>query len=499
MLFAHPVARDHLSEGILRTGGSVFLDHSPSLPWNLASLPAPDSPESCALWVFVGAERIARGHDLSPEEMLRLIEVCEQGRSLDPENALWTQVQAALWLKLGDVEQAMRAWSAASRAARWNDYQNARLYGVVDGLRRETGHTLAWHYALAAGEKSISVVRLASGAGRQLLNKVYGTPLQAQVQFETAMNGGLMRDGARHVEASHLGWLLVEQAGALPSEPARTLTPRGRVVARFALLDELRVASSPYQVERLLDVFATNDAWEAFVNPGRTEAHFRTLTFGTVATAAVPGALFLVGCFGILMACLGGLIARFPPCQRIFRLPWAPLLGVLAGVLSYLWTNLIFPAVWMTIVFSSFAIVHEKARSKRPFLNPVHTTTLWGILFFLGVSLTVTAAVLSVPGQYMLESHGYSDIYGKMVSSQLAISTVLVGLVLVTSVAWGYVTESFPHELVSSVLSRSGIWMCLVSWTLMVASLPVSVAMDRRLEDTMAMLFHNEPVYYLIR
>ncbi len=507
VLAAHPAARPYIGQGLWELGPSRFLARTESLPENLSRLPQPESLGTAALWLLVASERDAANMPLNPSVCRRLTAIAQAGAKREPDNAFWRQMASVMLGKLGDIEGAQREWDTAAQAARWNDYQGARLDRLLDGLKAESGRPMGWHYAFTYSRRSTAPARMIYRHGRMLLSKATSQPRSLlDVRLDTLRNGQLLRDGARLNDASAFGMSLIE-ASAFPYLPeSRSFedltrgSPRKRLLARYAFVRELQARHAEAEVEQVMDAFNTNESWIALIDSQAPADHTRLLAIVSVASASLPGTLLLVALFGWFINLVGMAMDRWPKLQFVFKVPAAPILGVLLGGATYLWTRLPFPAVWIAVVFGCFAVTPDKIKDHKPRdLGDAFRLTMGIVAACIGLVTMLFFAGISKPGVYLLHQLGVADSYGSGSTALLALVAVLLGLVLASASAWAFVQQHRPNELAPIALRVCGAYIGVTAVTLAVLVAPVAIGLDRHLSDTLAKVLQNEPTYFLTR
>ena len=505
ILLVHPDSRPYLTPGIWFLGDSGFLRETDALPENLSELPEPDSLEDLAYWLVVGCERELPGKHLLQDDYVLLVEFAQTGAAQDTDNAFWRHAEAVFQLRLGNDGAAARAWYTASLANRWDDYQTRRLRVLLRGLEAESGRPLAWHFALAKSRKTTTPPRVFLAFARHLLQDA-----EAQADFRlrlaTLRNGRLIRDGSRSVNGGRYGAEIIDLAALAPISEAQGFEDAGLFPSPRLLLTareqfaEIADATAPETSAEIRGVFGGNDAWFAFVNRAEAGQLTRRTAFGSILTATLSGTLITVGLLGGVVFLAGALITRFHFLQTAFTAPWAQVIGVGGGVAVYMFSGLVFAALWATVSLASFGVRHDSTRQAVPSgLGGAYSLTI--SLLAVGFSLLTAVFLIevSVPGSYLLEFVGLSTSFGPGSSTLLSLAAVIVSLALVTATVWGYI-HKFPAErLAGFSLKQFGLRVCLGCFALGAVIVPASISLDHKFGETLSKVFVNEPSYYLRR
>lgn len=502
VLLIHPYSRPYLLQGMWFADDSPFLRQTGMLAENLSTLPEPDSLEDAGLWVEAACNREFTGKDLTEDELLLVTEVVQAAAAEDPDNAFWRQAEAVFLWQLGNQEAALEAWATASVASRWNDMQNSRLNGVLDGLRRESGRNLGWHYALVDSRKTSVTASTILSFSRQTLRGERARDLE--LRLATLRNGRLMRDGSRSVNGATMGFEAIELAAYATaanrlgySGLGGPITPRALTTARDDLLTAVREVR-PEVEDEVKAAFRENDARAAFISFDAVLEDKRVLNLTAVLAATLPGALVTIGVIGAAIYLLGWAITRAKPIQRALTPPWTFVLGAVAGLVVFLATNLVFPSLWAAVSLASFGVRRDNERQAAPGgLGTVYGATL--AILAVGFSLVMALYFISVslPGEYVLEAAGISS--GPLLNefALVSVAGVVASLALVTASVWGFLSRVPAERLAGPSVARFGASVCLGSFAAGIVLVPIAIWVDRSVGDTLSKIYQNEPTYYL--
>lgn len=499
-LVIHPVSRKFIILPFMELGASDSLANSIWLTQNLDILPAPNDTLSASIWVQAGAEQLVRGQKISPDNLLRLIEVSQAAARGDPNNGFWLQMKAVFCWESGQREKAREAWIQASRASAWNDYQSRRLERVRDELADIDGGPMAWQSSAAYYQRSIACARVIEWVARGLSERWSASPDRVlESRLATLRNGRLLRDGSRSVAVGLYGAQLVEFAYRR-FDVIGKLTPREMELARFQLVGELRDAGQDREALEVDDAFQTNDAWFALTQPSRAVENARNLAAASAITACIAGIFFGVALIGLVLLGLVALFERFPKLQRVFTPPFAPMIGVVAGVALYLQTDLVLAAVTVAMCFGFLAFEPLRARRQRkPRLRIgfriafVVMASLFIVMvgaFWLGIG---TPAYEIVPNlRIPVELFGGNTVF-------LSLAVLVLSLLLLIAPGWAMV-ERVPTTVATVCtlheFSRRVAWGALLCG---LVATPIAVYVDNQVRQSMDLLLTNEPTHYLMQ
>ena len=504
VLLLHPFSRPYITQGVWVLGDSPYLHQTASLPENLGALPEPRTFEDASLWIVTACEREFGGRKLTREQTLLLVEVAQAAAERDPDNAYWRQAEAVFQRRLGNEEVSIKAWRTASLASRWDDYQNDRLARVVDGVQKESGTLLSWHYALVASRKSSAVPRTVLAYARQVLRG--DGAKEFELRLATLRNGRLVRDGCKSVEGAVLGIEITELAAyctlTSPQElkgTAAKVSPRTLITARDDFID-LAAAQKPPSDLEVAATYRENDGRTALISPKETKRHYTALVLESMVVGSLPGALVSIGVIGAAIYLLGWMFERSRFLQRLLTPPWTQLLGVILGGAVYFATRLFFPALWASVSLGTFGIRHDNQRQAAPGgLGTAYSLTI--AILSVGFSLVMAVCLVerSLPGQYLLEEAGVAKGLALSDFALLSLAGVVVSLAAVTASVWGFLSRIPAERLAGPSLAKFGATVCLGCFAAGVVVVPFAIAMDKSVGDSLSKIFQNEPTYYLTR
>lgn len=499
VLLIHPYSRPYLLQGVWFLGDSHFLRSTTALADNIETLPEPRSLEDASLWVVTACERELAGKKLTNKQAILMVEVVQAAAEIDPDNAFWKQSEAVFQRRLGNDEAAVEAWTRASIASRWNDYQNKRLEAVLEGLEREAGRNIAWHYSIVEARKSAAAQRAALLFARQILR---GDRVDDfDLRLATLRNGRLVRDGSKSVEGALMGTETIELAAYCSSTDAWGLhgvggpiTPRMLINAREEFV-RMAFYSGPQVESEIKDAFREDDAREAFLNVAVIDENRHNLMMGSVLTAALPGALVSIGILGAAVYLLGHFVTVSKRIQTFFELPWVLIAGAVGAGGVYWATGLFFPSLWAALLLWSFGPRLGNQRQAAPRgLGSAYVVTIVALAIGFSTVLAYYFVARSLPGQYVL---GGSAGLSLTDSSVLALAVIVASLVLFTAPVWGFIARIPASALVGRSLSGFGASLCLGCFALGVVLVPVAIGIDRSVGNSLSKSFQNEPSFYL--
>ncbi len=497
VLLFHPLSRPFYRCSFLQFGDSRFLVHSALLPANSRPVPMPDTLESAAYWMVIAADQESTSHGLSRVDRENLVRVCHWYGSQDPDNSFWRQVEAAFLWKLGRHAESNSLWIKASRAQSWNDLQNARLITLADGLRDELGSRLSWSYAYSYYQRSSSLPLLI--LRHALIVRDHSNLLSTsglRLRYATLRNGALMRDGARSNGIGRFGMDIIELA-AQPTNFTITSSRRRLLEFRGRFHDALMQAGMIDEASGAFRAYGENEAWLAFTQEPMTN-RTRSLAMESLAAATFPGSAIALSLFGCVLALFGYGLQRFPKLQALFRVPLAPLAGVVLAVAVYWATQLGFASIWPALCLSFFAFSPHRVRSRPP--------SDLGVPFQIAIGLLATALMVflfafligaSAPGIRLMPLLGVPMEFTSGSTLILSLAGIVSGLILLLAPTYGMMQKIAPSQVAAITLRKIGVTIASSSLVLAVLFGPIAVAYDRYLRTQLEMVLKNEPNPYL--
>ncbi len=212
VLLIHPISRAYY-QSFLRLGDSSFLNTTQVLPENVRRLPEPKTASEAAYVFLVAAEAEQRGEKLAKRDFTRLLLLAEAWSKAEPDNAFWKQMQSIYLLRLKRQDESIEQWERAAQALKWDNYQNARLRTIVDGLTAESRATLGWHWAYAYHRRSQAIAQQILRHARTVKDLLPGNESRGlELRYATLLNGVLLREGARSNATGLVGHEIVELA-----------------------------------------------------------------------------------------------------------------------------------------------------------------------------------------------------------------------------------------------------------------------------------------------
>jgi len=490
VLAIHPVTRPMVLGSLERSAYLRFLDTTPALFQNIPELEPPKTLAETALWLQVGAEYELTGRKIGPEKSAVLANLAAGAGIQDPNNAMWPQAEAAFrWRESGKVDaRVLDAWKRAGNRLRWDDFETDRLRPVLQGLKKESGRVMAWHYALAKSYRSEALPILIGRTGLAIAPLAQDDP---QASITQLRNGVLLRGGARTAAGAAEGAAIIDRV------PVRTGNePREIARWRGELFDRLSASGRGEDAVWAATSFAENDAWHVFVNPVKAREDFTWFTLLSVLVVALPTGLATVGLMGGLLLVVGIFLGRFEPS----RPPPVPILVLMAVVLGfgvYAACGLPFPALWAALVVSSFGVTPERVKHGAPVVPTFALrSSLWALAVFVAATFPLAMVTWTAAGSALAPWVSSAGLNPEALQQALFFEVSLVAFV---APVLGFLSGYRAIAVLPIVMRVFGGALAVVALSATVGLTPFLVVADTNLTEGLYRQFLKEPNYYLTR
>jgi len=272
---------------------------------------------------------------------------------------------------------------------------------------------------------------------------------------------------------------------------------RKLLIARYALLDQMRTAHMADDALAADRAFRDNDAWTVFVDPLTTDVLRSDLAFASVFSSSLPGVLAVTSLIGLLFWFVGFAMDKWPKLSLPFSTGAAPWVGSALGLGVYALTELVVPAVFAALSVAFYVYRPRATRSAEPRdIGPLYSLTL-GVLALVFEAFVVLFLVSSTAGARTVLP--FIDIPVEFLGPSwrlLGFSLLVFGLFLLVPPAWGLAQKYDPQRLLGPTFRRFGVWIATSCAAASVLLGPVCLAWDESIGRNLRMLVDNEPLYY---
>lgn len=488
-LFIHPLSRPWFQYGLYRFEPSPSATQSPHLAQTLVELPEPTSDQNLSLAIQFASEQLTQGTQLNPADTLLLIELCRTAAEKDPTNAYWRQSEAVFQDTIGNPDAARMAWERASQRSTWEDFQPKLLELFFRDIQSESRIAMAWHPAVAAYRRSHALPQVVSEFGSRLLH----SDPSLKSRGSNFLNGSLIRDNSRSRIASNFGVSLAESAATGPYPVPGSKRASAYVRAEFPT--NLAKSEPNISVEQITTGLKRNEAYEALVFSRDTKTTLRKLTAQSILTASAPGAFLLTA---ILCGCISLLASVINPLKMPRTSPLLPAaVGLIVGVVSYLFTQDLALSLWLLVVPAIFSIrpsLELVATAPRINFSTQTLSTLLAMLFAIVVTAGIIA--LSAPMGALRGSlpEGWWSNPQPMIMRGALFS---LGLIAILAQFQAYRYQRPAGRVLVLLLKGSFRHIALACTLCSIIATPLCIYWDSKIISDLKQIAFNETAYYL--
>lgn len=185
--------------------------------------------------------------------------------------------------------------------------------------------------------------------------------------------------------------------------------------------------------------------------------------------------------------------------KKLLTSPYAAILGLLFGGISYWFTGLILFAVWISAVIASYCLVPDRLRT-----GPLSKFggIYWGLLVVLALGvlsgLSIVLMASSVPSQYVGQFAVFPIFQDSVVNVPFLLAMLAISFVFATGSLWGYFYRFPATQVLVQSLKGFGAILAFVSLFGAILATPFCMAMDRSNSRDFSEMIQSEPNHYLV-
>ncbi len=498
VLLIHPHSRPFLLSESFLPGVASAERNLRTLPENIAKISIPSNLDEAALWLQIASEQELASRRLTVDDAITCAEIADKAQATEPDNAFWAQMRS-VFVREGLVEDEKRrqttleSWYKASQATRWDDEQVQRLTRLVRDLDAIGGASLSWHAAVGYWSKSTAIARRLLLHSRTLAAE---NPSDLDLRVANIRNGALIRDGARSVQAAASGASMVDLAAGSAGLPVGP--ERAREETRGVLLKQLG-ESNPETMRQIRLILDANNAWNATVPVDQAADRAVAMTRAAVLTDLLPGCLMACSVLGLTIFLLGWALQKLPVWRQVLGSRAAVWIGMAFGLLVFMLSRLVFPAVWTMVAVSLFCISPDRLRSGEPTgLGVVYRGTLVFLALGVGTALGVHLVEHSVAVALVGSGAAIPGPANPVAEVPLQLCLLGLSMVLATAPAWGFFYRFPATDVLPKSLKLFGAYLAAGSVTVAVVAAPLCMALDLSLRKNLTEMLLNEPNHYFV-
>ncbi|HTQ09013.1 MAG TPA: hypothetical protein VMI31_02975 [Fimbriimonadaceae bacterium] len=446
-------------------------------------------------WMTAIGDEFATRIRPSDGEIRNAIRAAGLGAGLDPRNAYWHQMLAALDHSLGDDRDAKAEWFSAASLDTWNDYQSNQLLDERGRIARAFGAAQSWQLADVYYQRSANAVDLIAEYSRALLR---ASPIETDdglvTRAATVLNGALLRQGSKSIRIGMAGARMSEIA-CHPDNMVLQSEPHRLFLQRINMQNRLRQIGHPEMADQVHKCYNETDAWDAFEDEDDASSFASESAFLSLLYAGLPNMLLAIGLLGLCLWIAGYAMRKV---EKIGVVP-AAVAGLVLAIVTYATTRLPLAAI-VPCLCSLFLTLGPKQerRVRIDDLGPMFsfTTGTLGLVFMLLFGTFVVGAgapaiaVLAAQGDVPSEYFGGSGVL-------LGLSIMVLAILLLLAPLFATALRIGTAFVLGLALRKFGAFLGYLSLAGLVVGAPVCIYQDRGNSVSLERLVSNEPVYYL--
>lgn len=484
-LLVHPASRPFLLSAFLTPTHKVAARQR-GIPKNLAEL---------SDWMLAIGERYEHRNPTQLTELQNALVAAKEGERLDPQNAFWPQMIAALQFQLGQPDEAKRSWIRASVQNRWYDYQTAALLKEQQRLADDFGAEQSWQYAYVYHQRSGSAISMIDSYSRSILRSAKVDDKDGLLlRTASVLNGHLLRQGCQSIPLGTVGAIIAENACHPPDLDMAPSPNRHKLhLARVSMQDRLRRMGREDLADQVAHVYREADGWDAFVDPVQANEEINELSFLGIFLVLLPGLVIPIAAVAIPLWLLGQALRKV---ERIHIVP-AAIAGMLIGIGVYAITFLPLAALATFLCSLFLSVTPKRERASADDLGPMFSFTAGTLAFVflllagsfvIGISAPAVSVFpyLQVPQEYF----GGSGVL-------LALSMIVLAMILLVAPLFAVALRVATPTVLGLALRKFSSFLAYLSLMLVVIGTPLCMYFDRQNSESLKRLVVNEPVYYL--
>jgi len=484
-LALHPASRPYVLSCLV----------APQMPSASSPDPVPNNVGDLSDWMTAIGDRFETRGKPPVVEIRNAIQAATLGKKLDPRNAYWYQMLAALDHSDGEEKLAKSEWADAASLDTWNDYQSSQLMKERNRIAGAFGAAQSWQLADVYYQRTENAVALISEYARSLVRH---SPIDTSdglvARADTVLNGALLRQGSRSIRIGMEGAKMSEMA-CHPQNMATQGQPHRLFLQRINMQNRLRELGHADLADEVHKCYNETDAWDAFEDEDDASSFASEASFLSLLYSSLPSLLFVVGVSGFFVWLLGYSL------RKVERIGTAAALigGVALAVGAYGTTRLPLAAV-VTFLCSLFLVFgpRQERRGRIDDLGPMFSFTMgaMGLVFMLLFGAFVVGSgapaisVLPAQGDVPSEYFGGSGVL-------LGLAIMVLAILLLVAPLFATALRVGTAFVLSLALRKFGAFLGYLSLGAFVIGTPICIYLDGGNSISLGRLVSNEPVFYL--
>jgi len=494
-LLIHPVSRSFITAIFHRESAANL---TVMMEGRQRRLEPPSDLIQASVWIQVAAEKLEVQQGLEAKEYGTLTKILDQACKRDPDNAFWFQMRAVILNAMARPTAARQAWTRASRAAVWNDYQTTRLFQCERRIAERTGADQAWQTAYVYYARSHATPRMIERFSRTIVGKAdFDSDAGLDARVATILNGNLLCLGARTIADGALGLRMIDIA-AYPEEMAGISKPKRLYLGRNLIVTNLRNRGRDDEARTAQRIFQHSDGWDAMTQTQDPDENARTLAWLSILTASVPSLTMLFAAIGGFGYVIGLGVEQLTGSHG--RLSPAPVAMCASALAAVVFALTLFPLAAAAAMLCLLFLTVGPKRHRRTSVEDLGPFFAFAV-FMVAVIFTLVLGLYLIDGTTaataVLPMAGVPDIYGGG-TAFVGLALVVFGVLFLIAPSWALVHRVPTPQVLSLALRKWGAFMGVGCLVLAVLLGPLSIYADRKIGDRLTKIVGNEPVYYLL-
>jgi len=450
----------------------------------------PDAAEMESQRRFMTALRIVRrlrSSWVKPDELdLKIVHTfASKSALLEPENAYWVELDAAVYGFESKPLQALVLWIAASSRDRWDTGEATALRQLWEGLAEADGSHLAWQGAVALSH--------ASGGPSEFIAKNIGgfAYLNAESRYATLLNASVILDSARSFSIASSAISMANRAVFDIADPIETLGQRRYEEVKSEFPSHVRAALGEAAATRALREQQNVESWQTFYRSGApiAEGQMQRLKLETLLTASLPSALFmsslLLACVGLVGTALATLLGPvLNPDRRVVMG-----LGLAVAVALFVRTGVVLLSLWALTLGAVLCIPQLVSRDEPIEWSWPGRVAIISLSVFGASLLSLYFVLGSTPAAYLLGSALNASLYG-------AVATVALSLSIPSALVWARSRRVSVLRAVGETLRLLGFVGALIGMSATILATPLALWRDSDNRAFIERWIRNEPATF---
>lgn len=489
VLLAHPRSRPVLSYAFKADRVRPVLAANPLSNEPFEFFP-PDASEMDTRRRFMAAFRIVRrlGSEwVAPDDLdLQIVHTFfSKAAALDPENAYWAELDAAVYGYEGNPAQGLKAWLDASRRGRWETGEAVALAQLWEDLARADDTRLSWQGVVALDHASGGPTKFIAKSTEIFMK------LDIRARYATLLNASVILDSARSFSMASSAITMANQAVFNSDDPIDALGQRRYEEIKAEFPNQVKEALGQAAAERAASAEQNVESWQTFYRGGRpmAEAQMRRLKVESLLTASLPSSLFMsalilavVGLSGLAVATLFGPVLN-PDRRILFGV------GVVVGIGVYAVTGAALLFLWAVTLAAVLCIPQPVARDEAIEWRRLDRVSMVCLSTFGLLCFTLHFLLDSTPATYLIPAKLQASPFGW-------IGAVALSLSMPAAWVWARSRRISVLRAAGETLRLVGFAGAFIGLAATIVTTPLALWRDAANRDYVENWIRNEPAAF---